>query len=259
MNPKLTTLSSTHSRYKPEKFLPLSDKARAYIAKLPVYKDLPRMAYRIPDEPGAYCLPLDASKAMWEFLSDWCGNFVQHGKTVEADFFKSIPGVADISIQDDLIFHWERCGMFTFGSVYLNGQNKKRELFCPSKTMRFEPTIAGALAAFYFEVFYPKSGYGLIYCSDKNHRFDKAYGEALSAQIPIPWGFRIEIIEKGHYLISCLLHYTFDDLHDINVEVKNGKILHGSKGILFDFSPQPPEYRPSILLLKFKDKDKIIY
>ena len=108
--------------------------------------------------------------------------------------------------------------------------NSVEKSFDVGTHLRFEPTIIGAITTYFFASFPNCRGYSLISNKDTDRSWwlGRTFGEALSANVPIPWGLRIEVLSKGHYIVSCL-GFSYWDLVDHNVEVRDRQALihHG--------------------------------
>ena len=265
MNPKLTTLSTTHPNYDPRDYSAPSKEAWMYMSKLPVYEDFPRLTIELPKEPRAYCLPLETVEIHMRYLDEWVGHFRRIGHGVPPAFFKSLPGISDVLFVDELHYTSD----LDAGTIHRTGacvgkSNKFEDIFNACRHLRFEDSLVGAMTAFYFKVCFPNGDLPSLMFDD-HHRTNRRdwwskrephqYGECLSARITIPWGLRLEIISEGHYLVSCL-DFCWHDLYDINVELKDG-IVGNPYPLLFN--EREKEYRKSIELQEFLKTEMLIY
>ena len=77
-------------------FKPMTSEALAYIASMPSYENLSREVYFLPQEPGAYKLPLKLSKAQWSYLHRALEGFFVHNRKIPRHLFKRLPGIQSV-------------------------------------------------------------------------------------------------------------------------------------------------------------------
>ncbi len=222
--------------------LPLAEGAKVYLDCLPRYEELPDETYMIPDQ-GNFLLPINPSRYQWyNLISQF--RYVSAKTKLNRDFFLSLPGIKSVDFQDCLYFQWrdEHIGfrMADIADSVIDGQmGDYRKVLC------FHSTIWGAISAFYFETAfrtywrYWHALYGcdhsMILCEgdaeikrDEDEQWANPYyyGQAFSDLVPVPWGFRLEVKEKGHYVIRCLGDSETSGLYDLSAEIKDGRLIN---------------------------------
>lgn len=218
--------------YFEENYKKPSTEALFYISETPRYEKLPASTFFLPQKPGAYVLPLGSVCPLWDYLNFLFNEYRHHGQIIPTDFFTSLPGVARIDFEKSVycVQDQDDYGVIK-PPVYMriDGYWNSYPYFDVKDSFHFHSTIQGAITAF-FLFFVIKNPNHLLICpnGELDHQYElDRYPDLLSEQIRIPWGLRVETIGESHYRISCLATGLGGPLRDLNLELKDGRIISG--------------------------------
>ena len=236
--------------YIDEDYKPISIEAVRYIVNLPDYEKLPPSTYYLPQEPGAFILPLGCVTPLWRYLDLTIQAYCQHGQIIPRHLFMSLPGVAKIHFDHDIYCTQEddKYGVIQPPLVMrLGGYWEEDPFFSVSEFFEFHSTIQGAITATFLYFNFERMQHLLI-CPNRaledKDSFNK-YPERLSEKMAIPWGLRIHTIGYNRYWLSCVSTGFGGPLKDVGFEFNHGKIVTTPYGN----SDSPSlKYRPSMLI-----------
>ena len=233
-----------------DKYLPPNDEALTYIRSMPVYQEYSYPLDSLP-EAGSYRLPVEFCAKHWLSLDNYFRSHLSSKRLYRysADFFKQIPGIKEVHFEEISIIpdpNVERSiGGRSQMIVYLNEHEEK---FSVENHLVFENSIAGAITSLVISttinqyISYWHALYGCDHAfipSEKDIRDvspdqtkSLKFPNAFSKTVPIPWGFRIEIIEAEHYLVRALAQSPTSGLLDVTTEIENGIVVQNSKILL---------------------------
>lgn len=217
--------------YDPKRLEPISKEASIYMARLPTYEELPPSVFILPPWYGAYRLPIKTALAQWNYLHSLFEQYYRDGQEMPPEFFQSLPGVSEVRLSDSIYCRYyfdSDIGVYHPLERRLNGKS----VYSVSKYMSFEPTIAGAISAFFLAFWFDEEMNEPLICPrekrEKLSQFND-YGNNLSddfgGPICIPWGFRVETLSDFHFVVSCLNVSLGIGVYDLHVEVRDGKIV----------------------------------
>ena len=221
--------------------------AVAYIKSLPVYEDYSHSLETLPNS-GAYRLPIEPCGKQWLFLDNFFSEHLDSKNLYRysSDFFGKLPGIKAVNFEEIAIIPDPKregsIGARSSMLVYSAGHEAE---FSVRKHLVFEDSVAGAISALVISTTINKyiSFWHALYGCD--HDFiayeenvpgkqkrktakgsqNSAFPSAFSEINPIPWGFRVEILEAGHYLVRGLAQSPTSGLIDLSTELKNGSIV----------------------------------
>ena len=215
-------------------YKPITEKAKNYINALPKYSNFPNKTYSLNQEPGAYQLPIKAYQSQWRYLKALFNQF-EDPNGIEQAFWHSLPGVSDILVEDRVFFRWDNWheGFSGLGSLRISEATANSQKFSLVEHLRFASTVQGAVTAFYlrtdfrhvFHYWHTMAFCDQFVITNRENDSELKYADNFNEEITIPWGFRIEIIRHGHYIVSALADGFMQGLWDMNVEVCDGKIV----------------------------------
>ncbi len=231
-----------------KEYYPPSKEVIIYIDSLPEYAKYQGAMNVLPSD-GSYRLPVqEAGRQLGLLMQQFSENFhVNKNKPdyeIPADFFKTLPGVKNVKFQ-------------TMTVSYLNGRHRsfggrnlltvtlpsQQEEFVISNLLVFENSVEGGIAAFVMATTLNQfiSWWHALYGCDHSfipyrHSIGRNLGYRVSASKakfasafsscnPIPYGFRMEMLEQNHYLVRALAQTPTDGLVDFTVEMKDGKLI----------------------------------
>lgn len=229
------------------KYLFESDEALTYIKSLPIYENYSGSMQSLPIS-GNYRLPVEACGRQWGALNKkFRSNF--HFDTQEpiyertAEFFSSLPGIAEVNFELMTVTTPIDPSFGARCKLIVTKDSVRRE-FDIRKDLIFEDSIRGAMTAFVMSTTLDKyiSYWHALYGCDHTfipyaHSFDeylgfdfvpdhsKKFADALSEVDPIPWGFRLEMIEPKHYKVRALAQSPTAGLVDLWAEIADSSVL----------------------------------
>ena len=221
--------------------------AVAYIKSLPVYEDYSHSIETLPNS-GAYRLPIEPCGKQWLFLDNFFREHLDSKNLYRysADFFGKLPGIKAVNFEEISIIPDPKREK-SYGarsSMKVSSAGHEAE-FSVRKHLVFEDSVAGAISALiisttinkyisFWHALYGCDHVFIPYVENIPHKQKRktakgsqnlAFPSAFSEINPIPWGFRIEILEPGHYLVRGQAQSLTSGLIDLSSELKNGSIV----------------------------------
>lgn len=228
-------------------FIAPDREAAAYIKSLPIYEDYSHSLETLPDS-GSYRLPIEPCGKQWLFLDNFFREHLDSKNHYQysADFFGKLPGIKAVNFDEiSIIPDPKREGSFGARSSMMVSSAGHETEFSVRKHLIFEDSVAGAISALVISTTidkYISFWHALYGCDHTFIAYEKniprkqkrkttkgsrssAFPSAFSEINPIPWGFRIEILEPGHYLVRGQAQSPTSGLIDLSTELKNGSIV----------------------------------
>lgn len=232
-----------------KEYYPPSKEALVYINSLPKYDKYQGAMNALPSS-GSYRLPVQEAGSQLSLLLQQFGEKFRVNKNkpdyeIPRSFFEALPGVKNVKFQAMTVSylngHHSSFGGRNLLTVTLTSQ---QEEFAISKHLVFENSVEGGITAFVMATTLNQfiSWWHALYGCDHSfipyrhsigrnlgYRVPTSYktkfASAFSSCNPIPYGFRMEMLEQNHYLIRALAQTPTDGLVDFTVEMKDGKLI----------------------------------
>lgn len=237
--------------------------ATAYIKSLPFYEDYSHSLETLPNS-GSYRLPIKPCGQQYLLLDDFFREHLDSKNLYQysSDFFGKLPGIKAVNFEKlSIIPDPQREGSCGARSSMVVSSAGHEEEFSVKKHLVFEDSVAGAISALIISttinryISYWHALYGCDYVfipfeeylpHEQKRKATKesrgsAFPSAFSEINPIPWGFRIEILEPGHYLVRGQAQSLTAGLVDLSTELKNGSIIRAF-GIVVQKNMNPVLY-----------------